>query len=105
MAQWTTVADWRKTYANAPSDEGVAALVLSAAQEQCETYAPALAPDAAVPARYSLAVQLQARELYQAGRRDNGDTIGADGYVVRVRPLGGQVRQLLRPSRVIGVIR
>lgn len=102
---WTDVTAWRKAYANAPTDNVVAETVLKAAQEQCEAYAPVLAADAEVPARYVLAVQLQARELYQATRRDNGDSIGADGYVVRVRPLGGQVRQLLRPQRVLGRVR
>jgi len=98
---WSTVEAWRLEYKDAPTNNVVAQRVLDAAQEVCESYAPSLADGATPPARYVEALHLQARETWQAHRRDNADTIGADGYVIRVRPLGGVVKQLLRPPRVL----
>lgn len=71
--------------------------LLQAAQEQAEAYAPALAFGDAVPARYTEALILQARELWGATRREGADVVGFDTYAVRVRPLSATVRSLLRP--------
>lgn len=99
MATWVTVDALRARWEDAPLDDDVLESMLDAAHEQCVAYAPALAADAPVPARYLEAEVLQVRELYQAQERD-GDVIGyGDGYAVRVRPLGQDVRSLLRPKR------
>jgi hypothetical protein len=97
-AAWASLDDWR----DRPRDEATATRLLAAAQEQCEAFAPLLVAGSPVPARYTQAVILQARELANAASRDSADTIGADGYAIRVRPLTGAVRQLLRPPRVLG---
>jgi hypothetical protein len=75
------------------STEGLA-LLLAAAQEQCEAYAPALAEGAPVPARYRQAVILQARANWEASRRELGD---ADAYPVTVQPMDRTIMLLLRP--------
>lgn len=80
-------------------DPGALALLLDAAQEQCEEYAPALADPAAVPARYTLAVVYQARELWAASQRGEQDVIGVGDYAIRARPLTAAVKALLRPQR------
>lgn len=76
------------------------AVLLTAAEEQCAAYAPALAAGDAVPIRYQLAVIYQARELYNASQRDNADAIGVGDFVIRARPLTSTIKQLLRPQRV-----
>lgn len=73
--------------------------MLEAVHEQCVEYAPALTEGAPVPQRYVEAEVLQLRQLYQAWQRD-GDVLGfGDGFAVRVRPLGEDVKALLRPRR------
>lgn len=52
-----------------------------------------------VPARYTLATVMQAREIYSAGQRDSGDVIGFGDYAIRARPLTAAIKQLLRPQR------
>lgn len=70
---------------------------LAAAHEQVEAYAPVLPDPLLVPQRYVEAECVQTRQIGQAYDRD-GDVLGfADGYAVRVRPLGAEVKALLRP--------
>jgi hypothetical protein len=87
-------------WADAPTDDTRLEHLLEAAQEECETYAPALAAEAPVPARYVEALVLQAKEGFDAARR-NGDLIGGDDYPIRVRPLSDVVRQKLRPRNPV----
>lgn len=102
---WATVDDVRARWADAPLDDDLVQSMLDAAHEQCVAFAPALAEDADVPARYLEAEVIQVRNLYNAQERD-GDVIGyGDGYAVRVRPLGQDVKSLLRPQRGVPVIR
>lgn len=105
MVTWADVEDVRARWEDAPLDDDVLESMLDAAHEQCAAYAPALAADATVPRRYVEAEVLQVKALYQAQERD-GDVIGyGDGYAVRVRPLGQDVKSLLRPRRGVPVIR
>lgn len=105
MATWAAVDDVRARWEDAPLDDEVLESMLEAAHEQCVAYAPALAADAPVPRRYVEAEVIQVRALYQAQERD-GDVIGyGDGYAVRVRPLGQDVKSLLRPRRGVPVVR
>lgn len=78
-------------------EEGLA-LLLDAAREQCEAYAPRLAPDAPVPARYRQAQALQARALWQAGQTDQGGEIGGAGYQLPTFPMDWAIKNLLRPK-------
>jgi hypothetical protein len=102
---WATVVDVRARWADAPLADDVLASMLAAAHVQCLAYAPTLAVGAPVPANYLEAEVIQVRALYQAQERD-GDVIGygGDGYAVRVRPLGQDVKSLLRPRRGVPVI-
>ena len=102
---WATIDQVRDRWADAPLDDVVLTSMLEAAHEQCVAYAPALALGATLPASYVEAEVLQLRALYQAQERD-GDVIGyGDGYAIRVRPLGQDVKSLLRPRRGKPVIR
>jgi hypothetical protein len=56
------------------------------------SYIPQDVPD------YVMANVLQARDLFQATRRDSGDVVGFDNFAIRVRPLSSTVKSLLRPS-------
>lgn len=70
--------------------------LLDTAQVQCQAYAPQVA--GTVPVNYRQAQLLQARNLWQAVKKDNGDQIGADGFAVRVYPLDWVVQGILRPK-------
>ena len=96
---WATVADARVHWkvGDAVTDAAITDL-LTAADEQCAAFAPALPAGAPVPFRYKLAVIYQARELYNAGRRDNADAVGVGDFVIRARPLTATVKALLRPE-------
>lgn len=100
MTVWATPTDARNLWQAAPLDDDLLTEWLAGAQEECEVFAPALGVSDPVPVRYTQAVVLRAREVYEAGQRD-GDVIGFEptGYAVRVRPLSGTVKQLLRPRR------
>lgn len=72
---------------------------LDAAKAQCIAYAPALPPDAPIPAHYRLAQALQARALSRAGLVGSGDQMGGYGDTVTVFPMDWQVKNLLRPQQ------
>lgn len=98
MTAWVDLIEARARWADAPMDDDLLTAYLAGAQEVCETYAPATVPDP-LPERYKTAVVIRAREDYEAALRDSADVVGfADtGYAIRVRPLSGTVKQLLRP--------
>jgi hypothetical protein len=98
MATWATLEDVRARWADAPLDDNLLGDMILAAHEQLLAYAPTPLPeDDAIPQRYVEAEALQTRALGQAQDRD-GDVIGfGDGFAVRVRPLGAEVRSLIRP--------
>jgi len=103
---WADVPDVRTRWDDAPLDDDLLGAMLDAAHEQLVEYAPVLPDGAAVPARYREAEVLQVRALWQAQERD-GDVLGfgESGFAVRVRPLGQDVRSLLRPRRGKPVVR
>lgn len=101
---WATLEEVRLRWADAPLDDVLLGEMMQAAHEQLLVYAPALPEGAEVPQRYVEAEALQTRALGQAQDRD-GDVIGfGDGFAVRVRPLGAEVRALLRPRHGTPVI-
>lgn len=95
---WADPGFAAKVWPDAPGVDPTALdAFLDAATEACQEYARPLPDDApAIPDRYKLACVLHARELWSATIRD-GDVIGVGDYTVRVRPLSGTVKQLLRP--------
>lgn len=108
MSAWCDVAGARSLWPDAValSDDTLSEL-LDAAYLVCKRFAaPSIAEDPAPPDVVDagvvgvrrLANAYEARELWQASRRD-GDVIGFDTYAVRVRPLSATVQSLLRPSR------
>lgn len=105
MATWATLEDVRARWADAPLDDVLLSDFLTAAHEQVATYAPALPDGADVPQRYVEAECVQTRAIGQAYDRD-GDVIGfSEGYAVRVRPLGAEVKALLRPPTGLPKVR
>lgn len=104
MATWATLEDVRARWADAPLDDDLLGEMLLAAHEQLLEYAPAQVEGDPIPQRYIEAEALQVRAIGQAQDRD-GDVLGfGDGFAVRVRPLGAEVRSLLRPKRGTPVI-
>ena len=96
---WATRDQARAIWKDAPASDSILDSLLADAEYQCAAYAPATST-MPVPAAWSRAVVLQARELWAAARRD-GDLIGASdtGTAIRARPLTGAVKSLLRPRR------
>lgn len=104
--QYLTPEGWHTVESVRESDQWADSLHLSddalqdlldTAQVQCESYAPAVS--GVVPVNYRQAQLLQARNLWQAVKKDNGDQIGADGFAIRVYPLDWVVQGILRPKR------
>lgn len=103
---WATVDQVRERWADAPElDDVLVGQWLEAAQEACEAYAPPLPAGTTVPAGWREAVCLQTRAIGQATKRE-GDVIGFGeaGTAVRIRPLGPEVKALLRPRRGVPVL-
>lgn len=98
MSTWATPEDAADLWPDS-TDLSPAGLekMLGAAQEACAAYAPALAADDAVPYRYTLAVVMHARDLWNAVRRGPDGALGPEDFPLQVRPLSLDVRQLLRP--------
>jgi hypothetical protein len=104
VATWATLEDVRARWADAPLDDVLLGEMLQAAHEQLLEYARTPADSDPVPQRYIEAEALQVRAIGQAQDRD-GDVLGfGDGFAVRVRPLGAEVKSLLRPKRAKPVI-
>ena len=104
MATWATLEDVRARWADAPLDDVLLGEMLLAAHEQLVEYAPVVVDPDPIPQRYIEAEALQVRAIGQAQDRD-GDVLGfGDGFAVRVRPLGAEVKSLLRPKRAKPVI-
>lgn len=94
---------WRDT----PADDAAAALYLNAAAEQCFAYAPPLpagTPVGMVPETWFLAIVMQARNIYNAGKAAPSGDFDGSGYGVVTFPLDWQVKSLLRPQRGLGAI-
>lgn len=97
---WADIPYARLMWPDAPKVDATLQGYLDAAHGPCLAYAPALPvtdPPTPTPEAYKLAEVMQARELWQAARRD-GDVIGFDdGSAVRARPLSTVAKVLLRP--------
>ncbi|MET4053589.1 hypothetical protein ABID81_002967 [Frigoribacterium sp. PvP054] len=101
---WHTVDTARIQWVDAMhlDDEQLEEL-LAAARIQCEAYAPAVVGE--VPVNYRQAQLLQARNLWQAIKTDQGGDIGPDGYAVPVYAMDRVVKGLLRPKRGVPYVR
>lgn len=95
MNLWADLDDARTLWAGAPDDDALLQLLLDAAFESCEAYAPVLAVGDPVPFRYTEAVVYQARDDWTNGTSPNVDL---DGVAVPQRPMSPKVKALLRPK-------
>lgn len=71
-------------------------LLLTAARQQCEAFAPELAPGADVPESWRLAQAMQARALWRSQTVGSGNSYGSE-LTVTVFPMDWTVKLLLRP--------
>lgn len=73
--------------------------LIAAAHVQIVEYARPLPAGAEPPANYVQAELMQVRAIGQAVTRDGTELLGlADGFAIRARPLGADVKALLRPK-------
>lgn len=103
---WHTLASARREWqTGAPSDDVQLWTILDAARTQCVEYAPALAEGAQPPRSWRTAQLMQARAILNAAKNDpsfdpNGDFV----ITSRPNPLDKFVRNILRPTKVVGFI-
>lgn len=101
MALTTAIA--RKLWKDAPADDDVLNMYLSAASDAVSAYQydqGAVSSDT-----YDMAVTFQARNIWNSSKASagTGDFDGS-GYGLTSAPLDWQVKNLLRPQRGIGAI-
>jgi hypothetical protein len=102
---WHTLATARAQWADAPRLDVALYTLLAGARTQCEAYAPALEPGAAVPLGWRDAQLMQARNTWNASKLDPTSAgIGGGELVFRPYPMDQTVRYLLRPRLAIGSI-
>ena len=99
---WLTLETARAQWGDAPLDDVFLHQILDTAKAQCVAYAPALLLGAQVPVTYVQAQLLQARAIYQSVIANQQDSVGVEGFQVRVFPLDFTIRAMLRPKRAIG---
>lgn len=99
---WLTLETARAQWGDAPLDDVFLHQILETAKAQCVAYAPALQLGAQVPVTYVQAQLLQARAIYQSVIANQQDSVGVEGFQVRVFPLDFTIRAMLRPKRAIG---
>ena len=99
---WLTLETARAQWGDAPLDDVFLHQILDTAKAQCVAYAPALQLGAQVPVTYVQAQLLQARAIYQSVIANQQDSVGVEGFQVRVFPLDFTIRAMLRPKRAIG---
>lgn len=99
---WLTLEQTRSQWSDAPLDDVFLRQILDTAKAQCVAYAPTLALGAQVPATYVQAQLLQARAIFQSVIANQQDSVGVEGFQVRVFPLDFTIRAMLRPKRAIG---
>lgn len=99
---WLTLETARAQWSDAPLDDVFLHQILETAKAQCVAYAPALLLGAQVPVTYLQAQLLQSRAIYQSVIANQQDSVGVEGFQVRVFPLDFTIRAMLRPKRAIG---
>lgn len=95
---WHTIDSLRNQWRDAPIDDAELFVLMQAAKDQCEAFAPVLT--GSVPLRFRQAQAMQARSLWNAGHTSQ-DQFGAEGMTVTVFPMDWQVKALLRPTRAV----
>lgn len=101
MATWHTPASVRAEWEDAEhiGDDLLAQLV-TAAQDACEAFAPALPVDSTtIPDRYRLAQLMQVKNLWNAQQTAPSGEFGGETFAIQPRPLDWHVKALLRPQR------
>lgn len=104
MDGWLTLEQARQMWQDAPTDDLLLYTILESAKQQCIEYAPALGLTNIVPLNYTNAQLLQSRALYTSVLANTQDSVGVDGFQVRVFPLDWNIKALLRPKRAIPVV-
>lgn len=99
---WLTLEQARLQWSDAPLDDVFLYQILDTAKTQCVAYAPALPLGATVPIAYVQAQLLQARAIFQSVIANQQDSVGVEGFQVRVFPLDFTIRAMLRPKKAIG---
>jgi hypothetical protein len=93
---WHTLESIRHEWSDAPDDDSTLYALLSSSKTQCVEYAPAIV--GRPPTNYRQAQLIQARNLWQSVKSDQGQ-LSADGFAIPVYSLDWIVKGLLRPKR------
>jgi len=101
---WLTLEQTRQQWQDAPVDDLLLFTILESAKAQCIEYAPALGITNIVPLNYKNAQLMQARALYSSVIANQQDSVGVEGFQVRIFPLDWNIKALLRPKRAMPVV-
>lgn len=107
VSGWHTMSSARALWIGAPVDDVDLYELLTVARDQVLDFAPARfsEPGAEVPVRFKRAQLMQARNIWNASKKDEQDQMGGEGFTVTVWPMDWSVKNLIRPKRGLPEVR
>jgi hypothetical protein len=104
MDGWLTLEQTRQQWQDAPVSDLALYALLESARAQCTAYARNLHDGEAVPISWRQAQLKQTRALYMSDIANQNDSVGVDGYQVRIFPLDWNIKALLRTKAGLPVV-
>jgi hypothetical protein len=101
---WITLEQARQQWQDAPVDDLSLYALLQSARQQCTAYARNLHAGEAVPVSWRQAQLKQTRALYMSDIANQNDSVGVDGFQVRIFPLDWNIKALLRTKAGLPVL-
>lgn len=100
---WHTVDSIREEL-NLDGEDVELQKLLDIAKQAVVAYAPPLEEDQRPPTNYVQAQAMQARNVWNSANVDTSGDIGDGTYALRPHPLDWQIKQILRPKTVMGIV-
>lgn len=101
---WLTLEQTRQQWQDAPVNDLSLFALLQSARQQCTAYARNLHAGEAVPMPWRQAQLKQTRALYMSDIANQNDSVGVDGFQVRIFPLDWNIKALLRTKAGLPVV-
>ncbi|MFT4232281.1 MAG: hypothetical protein QM606_05835 [Leucobacter sp.] len=92
---WVSLDAAREEWKDAPASDPALWSILESAKLSCLRHGPRLSDPTQPPANFTQAQLMQARSIWNAHQAGPGDTIGPDGFVVRVYPIDQNIFRML----------
>lgn len=104
MDGWLTLEQTRQQWQDAPVNDLSLYALLESARAQCTAYARNLHEGEALPITWRQAQLKQTRALYMSDIANQNDSVGVDGFQVRIFPLDWNIKALLRTKAGMPVV-